>query len=614
LSSSAGNTVGQANRGTRHFASKCVLAGLLLLPVQALASTTDAAREVDKGLDAFRGGDFKAAAAAFSAADRALPDQPLIAFDLGCAYAAEGKHDEAAEQFRAAALAQDGKLAATAHYNLGCIELSKAKTRFGERPEEVAPEVRKEGIATLLQATASFRDSLAVDPQHADARYNLEAVRLWIKHVEEVWRQRDRDRRRKEMNLLQFLQYLEGRQRELRSDGRRFAETPASPMRREAARKIKTEQRYLAEEIEPLKAKVAAALSGPPPQDGSASPAAGAEVQKALALLNNLADEAHGAMHSAADSLAAGKMPQAIASQSASVEKLDQVFMAVAPFVNLVQKAIKTQQGLINQSKEATSTKIESEKGKKDEKVEEAVDWGEAAWNQRFIGGYGRILPAKARRELERLEKAPPAAPSGMTPPNGKAGYAAEAAEKRKKQQEEMKRALKAGVELAPKVEKLSADAAASLVAAKPADALPLQEEALTLLKEMLPRQDQQKNEQDKNKQDQQNKNQQKQDQKNKDKDQQDKDQQRKNQQDKDKEKDKRNKDRQNKDKRQKGQRKQDREKDKTQAQKQQQEKLSKQEAEAVMRMARERRQQRKELEKALLEKLYRPEGVDKDW
>jgi len=557
---------------------------LLLLPAQAMASTSEAARKVDKGIDAFRGGDFKVAVEAFSAADRALPDRPRIAFNLGCAYAAEGEHDEAAEQFRAAALAQDVKLAVTARYNLGCLELSKAKTRFGERPEEADPEVRKEGIATLLQAAGNFRDALAIDPQHADARYNLEAVRLWIKHIKEVWRQRDRDKRRKEMNLRQFLQYLEGRQRELRSSGRALAETTDSPLRREAIRKIETEQRYLAKEIEPLKAKIAAALSGSPPQGGSTAPASGADVQKALALLNNLADEVHGAMHSAADSLAAANMPEAVASQSVSVEKLDQVFMAVAPFVNLVQKAIAAQQGLVDKSKGTTSTKIEGEKGKKGEKSdkgEEAVDWGEAAWNQRFISGYGRILPAKARRELEQLEKATAAAQPAMpAPQNGKTEDAAKAAEK--------KRALKAGMELAPKVEKLSAEAAYALVAARPADALPLQEEALKLLKEMLPKQEQQKNDRhkkkDQNKQDQQ-------------------------------KKDQKKKDRQNKDQQKKDQQKKDRENDKTQARKQQQqEKLSKQEAQAVMRKARERRQQRKEMEKALRERLYRHEKVDKDW
>ncbi len=585
-------------------ATKCLLAALLLLPAQALASVPEAAREVDKGLAAFRGGDFKAAAEAFSAADRALPDQPRIAFDLGCAYAAEGKHVEATEQFRAAALSPDVKLAATAHYNLGCLELSKAKTIFGESPEEAASEVREEGIAMLVQAAGNFRDALAVDPQLTDPRYNLEAVRLWIKHIKEVWRQRDRDKLRKEMNLLQFLGMLEGRQRELRTSGRTLAETPPSPLRREEIRTIEKEQRYLAEEIEPLKQKVAAALGTAPQPGGAAPPNVGADSQKALSLLNNLADEVHGAMRKAADSLAAGNPPDAVATQSASVEKLDQVFMAVAPFVNLVQKAVKTQQGLIDRSKGAISAEMESEESEKSEK-------GEAVWNQRFISSYGRILPAKAQRELEQLEKAPAAQPAMPDPQNGKAEDAAKAAEKQKKQQEEMKRALKAGVELAPKVEELSVQAVAALSAAKPAEALPLQEEALKLLKEMLPKQEQQKNKQDKkdeqNKQDQQNKDQNKQDKK-------DKDKQKKDEQNKDKEKDKQKKDQQNKDQQKKDQQKKDREKDKTQAQKQQKEKLSKQEAKAVMRKARERRQQRKELEKALQERLYRHEKVDKDW
>ena len=60
-------------------------------------------------------------------------------------------------------------------------------------------------------------------------------------------------------------------------------------------------------------------------------------------------------------------------------------------------------------------------------------------------------------------------------------------AAKAEEQRKDMQRALQAGVDLAPKVEKLSNEAAAELEAAQPAKALPPQEEALKLLKEMLP-------------------------------------------------------------------------------------------------------------------------------
>ena len=225
-------------------------------------------------------------------------------------------------------------------------------------------------------------------------------------------------------------------------------------------------------------------------------------MQKALLLLDGLLDDIRGEMTAAADSLDARKPADAVKPQTGAVETLDNVFMAVAPFVNLVQKAVAAEEGLIEQSKQgtmSTSTKDakgtkrakknqenEREKnGKNKEKKEEnrESDWPEAAWNQRFISGYGRVLAAKARHELDEMAKAP-AAPAVSSAKPGTPQNAQQSAE----QQKELKRALQAGVDLAPKVETLSDRATAALNVAKPADALPPQEEALRLLKEMLPK------------------------------------------------------------------------------------------------------------------------------
>jgi hypothetical protein len=361
-------------------------------------------------------------------------------------------------------------------------------------------------------------------------------------------------------------------------------------------------------------------LTVPSRQPGAASPTApaSADAQKAVELLNGMADEIHGTMTKAADALASGKAADAVKSQTTAVEQIDQVFMAVAPFVNLVQKAVAAQEGLIELSKQGTtSTKDEkdtstkdtkSKDTKKEEKKEEKktekkeekkvkakeADWGEAAWNQRFISGYGRILPGKAKMELERLEKTP-AAPA--TPPDPKTGAPAnpQAAEEQPK---DMERALQAGVDLAPKVESLSTEAAASLESAQPAKARPSQEEALKLLKEMLPKQDQEKKDQDKKDQD-------KKDQDKKDQDKKDQDK---------KDQDKKDQDKKDQDKKdQKKDEKKD-QKDQKEQKQQQKEDLSKKQAEDVLRRARQREQERREMEKALQMKLYGPDKVDKDW
>ena len=424
----------------------------------AEAAFGSAAGKVSEGIEAFRGGDFKTANEAFAEAEKSLPKEPRIAFDRGCAFAAQGENEKAVEQFLAAATAKDRRLAAVANYNLGCLAIAKAKSRFGQHPEEATEEVRKEGVETLLQAADHLRNCLAIDPQHADARYNLESIRLWIKHIEEVWRQRDRAKARKEMNLLAFLQMLEGKQRELRADGRAMSGEPDSPRQREALHAADASQRSLADEIGPLKEKLHAALTGAAAQPGvAAPPQPSPDVQKALPLLDGLLDEIRGEMTTAADSLQARKPADAVRPQTTAVEKIDNVFMAVAPFVNLVQKAVAAEEGLIEQSKQGTmsastkDTKDTKDAKKKREEKEEKIegskaepDWPEAAWNQRFISGYGRVLAAKARHELDEMAKAPAAAASPAPQPG------TQNAQPSAEQQKELKRAVQAGVDLAP--------------------------------------------------------------------------------------------------------------------------------------------------------------------
>jgi len=350
------------------------------------------------------------------------------------------------------------------------------------------------------------------------------------------------------------------------------------------------------------------------------SPALNPDQEKALDALDRLADAIRDTMNAAANAIHAGKADEAVPKQSDAVEQLDGVFMAVAPFVDVVRKGIAAQEGLISLGEKRTISakdakdakeKQDEEKrqmpannsaraGRTDAESEQRTDWPEAAWNQRFITRYGQVLPMKAKRELEQLS-AMPAVPTG-TPSAAPGAVSAAQPDPRKAMEE----ALQAGIELAPKVAELSRAAADDLDAARPADALPRQQEALELLKKMLPKQEQQQN--DRNQQDQ-NKNQQQ-----NQKDQEKKDQEKK-EQDKDKKEqekqDQEKKEQEKKDKEKKDQEKQDQD-EKSAAPKG--EDFSKQQIEAALRRVRQRQQERKEQEKALLRELYRPDKVDKDW
>ncbi len=585
-----------------------LLLALLGLPTAAPAASPNAADQVKLGIEQFEAGDYAAASEAFARADATQPDDRRIAFDRACAYAAAGDEARAIEWFQKAALTEDHKLAARCHYNMGCLAVDKARALLGEKPEEATPETRTECLELMELAIAHFRDATGFDENGADARHNLEAARLWIRHIKEVWRQRDLQKQREKMNLLEYLQMLEQRQRTLRTTGKALAGEHRSPKRRQAVFTAETSERRLAEEIEPLKAKIHAGLR--PQQSpqvaasgGTPQPAVAGQpnAEKAAEVLGGLADNAGKAMLAAADELRHNRPAAAVPVQADVVEKLDQVYMVVAPYTNLVQRAVERQKGLVDQYQQ------------------EPIDLNESAWNQRFITGWSEMLLAKAKQGLKNMPPAEPA-PAPKLPVAGPpvaesskddSPKKTDPAEAARKQLEALRKAMEKAVELAPKVKTLTAEAATHLEQQEPAEALPKQEEALKLLKEMLPKQDQQKNQdkKDQQKKDQDKKDQEKKDQNKKDQDKKDqdkKDQEKKNQDKKDQEKKDRNKKDQDK--------KNDKEKEQSGQRPQQPRDLSKKQADAVLRKARERQQKRRKLEALLQQQLYRPGKVEKDW
>lgn len=625
--------------------NSCILALLLLglvILAPAGASEREAAAKVRAGIERFSAGDFKAASAAFAEADTAKPDDAWIAFDRAAAHAAQGEGDKAVELFRKASLSRDASLAARAHYNLGCLLATKARALFGERPQEASPETRKEGVGILTEAVGHYRDCLRVDPAHADARYNLEAIRLWIKHMEAAWAEQDRKKYRKDTGLIEFLELLQSRQRALRSASRALLAEPDSPRRRQAVVTAATEQRSLTDEIEPLKEKIAqeiekAAKASSPP---AGSPASGAaltppplseDAKRAIEALSEMADQVGQSVRKAADRLDAGNLAEAVKPQEKVVKQLDQILVSVIPFPNLLQKAINSQQQLLDLTgptptgatatdSASTAKKTDEAKGKekpneqKDgkgtkERVAERkptaagaqpapagppvqIDFDDAAWEQGFLPDWSDMLKAKADHGLKDVAAAipapamaapstPPAAaapgsilggtPPGAAPPGSTVPEAV--AEQIKKQREAMKRTFEKAIELCPQVHTLTTDAAAALKRKQAAAAAPKQDKALKLLREIaeqLPKEDQQN--------------------------------------------DKQKKDEKQEDKQSPGRVPQQQKSDAQKQQQDRQKNASREQAEATLRKARERERKRQELEKQLLQGIYRPMPVEKDW
>lgn len=473
-----------------------VLLGLAATGV-ATASVRQAVQHVREGIQQFQQGEFAAAARHFAEADVALPDHPRIAFDRACAAAAGGEAERAVELFQQAALARDEHVAAEAHYNLGCLAAAEGKALFGPEPAAATPDVRQQGLQRLAQAVAHYRDCLRVRDSHDAARHNLELLRQWIKHMQQVWAERDRQQRRDELDLLQLLEWITAEQTTLRQAAQALAREDDSPRRRQAVAQSDQRQRQLAEEIEPLKAKIRETLAAPQtpqtPPGGAVAPTpptpdadADRETEQAIELLHSLADRAHQGMTQAAERLGDQDPAAAAGTQQQALDALEDIYLAVAPFPQFLATTTARQQTLVERSQQLVQdAKGEEAQPAAEDQAGSPPDFEALAQEQNLIRRRSEVLPLRAEQQLKQLP--PPVA--GPAPPPVQASSEEEPAEP---QPPDLRPALEKAVELGPKIPPLAQQAVEELQNQQADVALPNQQAALELLREiadLLPQQ-----------------------------------------------------------------------------------------------------------------------------
>ncbi len=586
-----------------------------------------AVKKVREGIQSFAAGEYEAARAAFDAARSAEPDNETITFDQACTLTAQGELDQAKDLFQQAALAPDRQLSSDAHYNVGNLAAVNAKETLGSDPVNVDPDKRQEVISGLLSAVGHYRDCLRIEETHPEARHNLELIRLFIKHIQAEWEQRDREQAREELGLLEFLAMIEQRQQGLRSVPALLAREKNSPHLRQALRETVDAQRQLQEEIEPLKQKLTAELqpaaagqlppsAQPPPQ------ATDEQFHQIQALLDQMADDAGELMLEAADQVHAGELEAAHQTQRETLDQLNEIYMVVAPFAKVLERAIPVQEGLAQKSESMDESSgppsdagpdpdssVDSGKpphaGQNGSAGVEPDEAAEFSWQQSHITDWGRLLSLKAEVELPQAEAqveematqaAQTPAASSDDDSAGSEQSAADADDRSSEssathdpaaQLQALVESLRKAIELAPQVEEHSASAEQHLASSTFDQALSDQQEALRLLKEIaepLSEQNEQ-NEQDKQ-------NQQDQDENGQQDQQQDAQDQNETQQDPQNEPSDSDQ----------------------QEQQEQQQKSSQERAESVLRRAREREREHRDLEKELRKILGGISPVDKDW
>ncbi|MHC1790104.1 vWA domain-containing protein [Solidesulfovibrio sp.] len=136
--------------------SAALLAAALLLAAVPAPAASSAADKTAQGLAASARREHQAALDAFLAARARDPDAPAILFDIGTAYYRLGRFQAARDAFDRAARTAAPALAAKARYNQG-----NAAYRLGDVPG----------------AVAGYEAALALTPDDADARANLDWLR-----------------------------------------------------------------------------------------------------------------------------------------------------------------------------------------------------------------------------------------------------------------------------------------------------------------------------------------------------------------------------------------------------------------------------------------------------
>jgi mxaK protein len=120
-----------------------------------------------------------------TAFNRALADpqasdnlSPAVVLSRGVRLAAAGEVSAAQHAFQLALQQGDAALRRTARYNLGNLHLRQA---LGMRRGDV------EAVPLVELAKQYYRQVLAEEPSHMDARYNLERA-LWLQPESVTWR------------------------------------------------------------------------------------------------------------------------------------------------------------------------------------------------------------------------------------------------------------------------------------------------------------------------------------------------------------------------------------------------------------------------------------------
>jgi len=152
----------------------------LLLPVPGQAASPYQA--VQQGNAFYQNGKYAEAAEQYGSASQMLPGAAEIHFNQGNAAYKQQDYGKAREHYTQALQTTDRTLEGKVKYNLGNVEYQQALQNL-QQPQAAMPHLRS--------AITYYRDSLDVDPQQQEARYNLELSHLLLHKLQQEQQQQN---------------------------------------------------------------------------------------------------------------------------------------------------------------------------------------------------------------------------------------------------------------------------------------------------------------------------------------------------------------------------------------------------------------------------------------
>lgn len=472
----------------------------LLLVAWKVPGFADSSGRIKEATKAFRSGDYLKAAEGFQEAEQASPNDLRISFNHGSSLAAAGKFDEAVEILKKSALSPDKKIASDSLNLLGQIAVDQVRQLLSDPPEATPPEQHAEIFEKLQIAEQYYSEAISVAPKNSASQSAVELIRAWRTRIAKLWDLAERKKKR-QSDVLERLHWLENWQEELARGIVKESIEPNSPKKFQNLYRSAENQNHLTDEFAALQSDFQKELDQSrseqnQPGNSSKIDENSDSDNRALELIIEELQRLKESSETARHQLRSFQTDAARQTVEENFSRLNRLRMNLAPFEMIVREAEQLQEKLCNETSES------EKKGKTTEDHMEQIDGQkldpmEQAARQRRIERWMPLMVFRAKESLQHLEE------NGLSPQG---------------LPEEQNKPFDLAVKYGPEIQKLAQNAAGKLQAVQYSEALPDQEEALRLLREILQttnEQNQQQQNQDNNQQDrkQQNQDQNKQDQ-----------------------------------------------------------------------------------------------------